>query len=350
MSVSPSATPTTSDVEPQPPSDALARAAAQTRRTRRAKRIEAGALPLAWLLVATVFSILEPDAFFSWSNVASLLASQTVLVVVTLALIVPLNTGDFDLSVASVVGLSAVTIAILNVNKGWPILAAIAAAICLGLLIGLINGALTVLLGIESLIVTLGMSTIVSGITLWISDARTITGVSQSLIDAVIRTRLFGIPLEFYYGLALTVVLWYVFTFTPVGQRLVVVGRNREVARLSGIRVGAIRWGAMATSATIAAFGGVLIVGTSGSAGPATGLDLLLPAFAAAFLGSTTIKPGKFNPWGTMIAAYFLVTGITGLQLLGGQSFVQNLFYGGALIIAVAFSQILKIRRERRRT
>jgi ribose transport system permease protein len=328
----------------------LARAAAQTRRARRAKRLEAGALPLAWLVVATVFSILEPEAFFSWSNVASLLASQTVLVVVTLALIVPLNTGDFDLSVASVVGLSAVTIAILNVNKGWPLLAAIAAALCLGLVIGLINGALTVLLGIESLIVTLGMSTIVSGITLWISDARTITGVSQSLIDAVIRTRLFGIPLEFYYGLALTVVLWYVFTFTPVGQRLVVVGRNREVARLSGIRVGAIRWGAMATSATIAAFGGVLIVGTSGSAGSATGLDLLLPAFAAAFLGSTTIKPGKFNPWGTMIAAYFLVTGITGLQLLGGQSFVQNLFYGGALILAVAFSQILKIRRERRRT
>ncbi len=348
MTTSPAGTSSTSELEQQPSADTTT-AAAQSRRTRRAKRVEAWALPLVWLIVATVFSILEPQAFFSWTNVSSLLASQTVLVVVTLALIVPLSTGDFDLSVGSVAGLSAVTIAILNVNHGWPILGAIAAAICLGLVIGLINGALTVVLGIQSLIVTLGMSTIVSGITLWISDARTITGVSQSLIDAVIRTRLLGIPLEFYYGLALAFVLWYVFQFTPVGQRLVIVGRNAEVARLSGIRVGAIRWGAMATSATIAAFGGVLIVGTSGSAGPATGLDLLLPAFAAAFLGSTTIKPGRFNPWGTMIAAYFLVTGITGLQLLGGQSFVQNLFYGGALITAVAFSQILRLRRERRR-
>ncbi|GAB6902563.1 ABC transporter permease [Kineosporia succinea] len=332
-----------------PPADAPDRAAEKARRLRRAKRLEAAALPLAWLVVFTVFSVLEPEAFFSWSTISSLLASQTVLVVITLALIVPLTTGDFDLSVGSVVGLSAVTIALLNVNHGWPILAAIAAALVIGLVIGAINGALTVLLGIESLIVTLGMSTMVTGITLWASDASTITGVSQSLIDAVIRTRLAGIPVVFYYGILLTAAIWYVFQYTPLGQRLLVVGRNREVARLSGIRVGTLRWGALVTSATIAAFGGVLVVGTSGSAGPSTGLDLLLPAFAAAFLGSTTIRPGRFNPWGTVIAAYFLVTGITGLQLLGGQSFVQNLFYGGALIVAVAFSQILKMRRERRR-
>lgn len=322
-------------------------AEAAPRRRSATGRLEAMALPIAWVVVATVFSILKPEAFFSWSNVASLLASQAVLVVVTLALVVSLTTGDFDLSVASVVGLSAVTIAILNVNKGWPVGIAIVVAMAIGLLIGLVNGALTVLLGIESLIVTLGMSTVVSGVMLWVSDARTITGVSPDLIRLVIRTRLLGIPLEFFYGLLIAVVIWYVYQYTPLGQRLIVVGRNREVARLSGIRVDAIRWGALATSSLIASFGGVLIVGTSGSAGPATGLDLLLPAFAAAFLGSTTIKPGRFNPWGTMIAVYFLVTGITGLQLMGGQSFVQNLFYGFALILAVAFSQIIKRRRAR---
>jgi ribose transport system permease protein len=169
--------------------------------------------------------------------------------------------------------------------------------------------------------------------------------VSAGLIDFVIRRRLLGIPYEFYYGLALVAILWYVFRYTPLGQRLLVVGRGREVARLSGIRVGRIRLGAMVASATIASIGGVLIVGTSGSAGPTTGIDLLLPAFAAAFLGSTTIKPGRFNPWGTAIAVYFLVTGITGLQLLGAESFVQNLFYGAALIGAVAFSQVVKKRR-----
>lgn len=308
-------------------------------------RLEAMALPLAWLTVIVLFSILETDTFFTWANAASILASQAVLVVVTLGLIVPLVAGDLDLSIGSVVGMSALIIAILNVQYGWNIWAAIVVALVAGMVVGLANGLLAVLLGIDSLIVTLGMSTLLAGVALWVSDANTIIGVDQTLIDVVISYRLFGIPLEFYYAIGFALVLWYVFAFTPLGQRLLVVGRNREVARLSGMRVSTLRIGALVTSALVAALGGVLIAGTSGSAGPTTGLDLLLPAFAAAFLGSTTIKPGRFNPWGTVIAVYFLVTGITGLQLLGLQSFVQNIFYGGALILAVSFSQIIRRRR-----
>lgn len=315
------------------------------RRLRPSGRLEAMALPLTWLAVIIVFSIIETDTFFTSANAASILASQAVLVVVTLGLIVPLIAGDFDLSIGSVVGTSALLIAILNVQQGWNIWAAILVALVAGIVVGLVNGMLTVLLGIDSLIVTLGMSTLLSGMTLWISGANTITGVDQTLIDIVITYRLFGIPLEFYYAIIFALILWYVFAFTPLGQRLLVVGRNREVARLSGMRVSTLRIGALVTSAFVAALGGVLIAGTSGSAGPTTGVDLLLPAFAAAFLGSTTIKPGRFNPWGTVIAVYFLVTGITGLQLLGLQSFVQNLFYGGALILAVSFSQIIRRRR-----
>jgi ribose transport system permease protein len=318
------------------------------RRRRPTGRLEAMALPLAWLVVIVVFSILETDTFFTWANAASILASQAVLVVVTLGLIVPLIAGDFDLSIGSVVGTSALIIAILNVQLGWNIWAAIAVALLAGIAVGLANGLLAVLLGIDSLIVTLGMSTLLAGVALWVSGANTIIGVDQTLIDVVISYRLLGIPLEFYYAIGFALVLWYVFAFTPLGQRLLVVGRNREVARLSGMRVSTLRIGALVTSAFVAALGGVLIAGTSGSAGPTTGLDLLLPAFAAAFLGSTTIKPGRFNAWGTVIAVYFLVTGITGLQLLGLQSFVQNIFYGGALILAVSFSQIIRRRRMKR--
>jgi ribose transport system permease protein len=300
-------------------------------------RLEALALPIIWLVMIVAFSVIETSTFFTAANASSILASQAVLVVVTLGLIVPLIAGDFDLSVGSVVGTSALTIAILNVQLHWPIEVAILVALAVGVVTGLINGILMVALGIESLIVTLGMSTLLSGITLWVSNANTITGVSQSLIDLVITDRFLGIPLEFYYAMFIAFVVWYVFAFTPLGQRLLVVGRNREVARLSGMRVSALRIGAMVTSAFVAALG---------SAGPTTGFDLLLPAFAAAFLGSTTIEPGRFNPWGTVIAVYFLVTGITGLQLLGLASFVQNLFYGGALILAVSFSQIIKRRRR----
>jgi ribose transport system permease protein len=310
--------------------------------------LEAMALPIAWLAIIVIFGILRPETFLTSANLSSILASQAVLVVVTLGLIIPLTAGDYDLSVASVVGLSAMLLAILNVNRGWPVGVALAVSLGAGLLVGLINGALVVLFAIDSLIVTLGMSTFVTGVVLWMSGSNTVSGVSPSLVDPVIVWRLLGIPFEFYYALAVAVVVWYVFGYTPVGRRLLVVGRGREVARLSGIRVGAVRWGALVCSALLAAFGGILYAGTSGAAGPSSGLELLLPAFAAAFLGATTIRPGRFNAWGTLIAVYFLVTGITGLQLMGAESYVQNLFYGAALILAVAFSQFVRRRRARR--
>jgi ribose transport system permease protein len=310
--------------------------------------LEALALPIAWVAVVIVFGILKPDTFLTGANLSSILASQAVLVVVTLALIIPLTAGDYDLSVASVVGLSAMLVAILNVNLGWPVGLALLSALGAGLLVGLVNGALVVLLQIDSLIVTLGMSTFVTGIVLWISGSNTVSGVSQNLVQPIIVRRLAGVPLEFYYALAVAVVVWYVFRYMPIGRRLLVVGRGREVARLSGIRVGTVRWGALTCSAVIAAFGGILYAGTSGAAGPSSGLELLLPAFAAAFLGATTIQPGRFNAWGTLIAVYFLVTGITGLQLMGAESYVQNLFYGAALILGVAFSQVVRKRRAAR--
>jgi ribose transport system permease protein len=310
-----------------------------------AGKLEAYALLIAWLGIIIVFCFVKPETFAQWSNVSSILASNAILVVITLALIIPLTTGDFDLSVASVAGLSAVTVAQLNVNLGWPLWSAILAAFAVAFLVGAINGGLIVLLGIESLIVTLGMSTIITGVMLWVTDARTVTGVDPALVDMVIRNRFLGIPFIFYYALILTFIIWYIFQFTPLGQRLLVAGRNRDVARLAGIRVGLLRWGAMVAASLIAALAGILIVGLSGSAGPSTGLDYLLPAFAAAFLGSTAIRPGRFNAWGTFVAVYFLVTGITALQLLGAKTFVQYLFYGTALILAVALSQHIKRRR-----
>lgn len=307
--------------------------------------LEAIALPLAWVAVIIIFGFLKPETFLSSANLSSILASQAILVVVALGLIIPLTAGDYDLSIASVVLLSASLVAILNATMGWPIWLAILVAFSGGLIVGLINGALVILIGIDSLIVTLGMGTFVTGFVQFIGGSNTISGISDSLVNAVIVWRFLGIPLSFYYAMVVALLAWYVFTYTPVGRRLLVVGRGREVARLSGIRVGAVRWGSLVAASMLAAFAGVLYAGTSGAASPTSGLELLLPAFAAAFLGATAINPGRFNAWGTVVAVYFLVTGITGLQLLGAQSYVQNLFYGAALIFAVTLSQFVRKRR-----
>jgi ribose transport system permease protein len=191
-------------------------------------------------------------------------------------------------------------------------------------------------------VITLGTGTVVAGIVLWISDSRTIGGISDDLVNPVIVHKLLGVPLAFYYGVVLCALVWYAFELTAHGRRLLFVGRSREVARTSGVRVGRVRVAAFLASGTISALAGVLYAGTTGGADPSSGATFLLPAFAAAFLGATSIVPGRFNPWGSLIAVYFLATGITGLQLHGARSFVQQLFYGGALVAAVVLSRLVR--------
>ena len=308
--------------------------------------IERIALLVALVVLAAVFAVLEPDTFFTWSNLSSTLGSQAVLVVLTLGLMVPLTANDFDVSIAYVLTLSSMLIAVLNVNDNWPMGWAIVAALVMGLMIGAVNAMFVLVFRIHSLIVTLGTGTFLHGVTLWISDSQTISGLSPSLIQYVIVDRLFGIPLEFYYALLLCFALWYVFEHTAIGRQVLFVGRGREVARLSGVNTDRVRAWCLVTSSLMGTLCGVLYAGTQGAADPSSGSSYLLPAFAAVFLGSTSIVPGRFNPWGSLVAVYFLVTGITGLMFLGVNSFVQDMFYGGALVLAVTLSQLVRGRQE----
>ncbi len=329
-----------------PPS--ISQVAATPTRGRRpirwARLAEALALVAAMILLTGVFGLLEPRAFLSWGNLSSMLGSQAVLVVLSLALIVPLTAGDFDLSIASTLTLSAMLIAVLNTQYGWSILAAMLVALAAGGVIGVVNAGFILYFRIPSLIVTLGTGTFINGLVLWVSGSNTIGGVDNALVDWVVGRRLLGIPLAFYYALLLCVALWYMFEHTALGRQLIFVGRGREVSRLSGIRVERVRFGCLVASGVISAATGVMYAGTIGAADPTSGTSFLLPAFAAAFLGATSITPGRFNAWGTLVAVYFLVIGITGLTMLGIQTFVQNLFYGGALVLAVALSQLVRKR------
>jgi len=303
----------------------------------------------ALIVVIIVFGALKPDTFLATATLQGILGSQAVLVVLTCALIIPLTAGDYDLSVAGVLLLAQMMIGVLDAQHHLPIALVVVLCLLAGATVGLLNGGFILIFGVDSLVVTLGTGTILSGVVLWIGNSTTISGISSGLTDWVIVNRLLGVPLAFYYGLALTIGLWYFMEYTVAGRRLLFVGRGRVVSRLSGLRVTRVRWGALVASSTIAAAAGVIYAGTTGAADPVSGQAFLLPAFAAAFLGSTSILPGKFNSWGSFVAVYFLVAGTTGLTMLGAQSYVQDLFYGGALVIAVCasrFSQRKEIRES----
>jgi len=308
------------------------------------------ALVAVWAVLVVVLSLVLGDSFLNWNNFGSMFSSQTVLLFLALALLPPLTAGDFDLSVAGVLTMSGVLLANLTVNEGWSLAPAILVTLAMAAGIGLFNGLLIVLFDIESLIVTLGTSTFLTGTALWVTQGSIISGVPEELTEWTLGRDVAGISVQFYYGILLAAILWFVLEFTPTGRRLLFVGRGRTVAQLTGVKVGRMRVGALVLSAFLAGLAGVVYVGTTGGADPVSGASFLFPAFAAVFLGSTTFRPGRFNAFGTVIALYFLVTGITGLQQLGAETYVQNLFYGSALLLAVVVSSVVRKRRERAST
>lgn len=311
------------------------------------RETERFALLGVWLVLIVFFIFMLPQTFPSVANLSNMLGSQAVLLILALGLLFPLRAGDLDLSVASVLTLSAVTLASLNVNFGWPVWAAAMVGVLSGVVVGAVNGFIVTKFDIDPLIVTLGIGTLVVGVAYIVSDSRTITGVDPAWSDVILAKPFWGIPVDFYYAVALCFLVWYLFERTAFGQRLLFVGQNKDVARLNGVAVNKLRWISLIVSGGIAGVAGVVYVGTTGSADPVSGAGFLLPAFAAAFLGSTTIRVGRFNAWGTLIAVYFLVTGITGLQLMGAQQYVQQLFYGGGLVIAVVLSKVVRNRTEK---
>jgi ribose transport system permease protein len=300
-------------------------------------------LIVALVACIVVFSILRPDTFFTTENLQTTLGSQAILLILTLALLLPFTAGEFDLSVAGVMGIANIMVGWLTVEHGWPLAAALVAAVAAGAAIGLVNAALVVGVGVDSIIVTLGSGTLLLGAGMGINP-EIVPNISTTLVDAA-RTEFLGVQLIFFYGLALTIVLWYVFSHTPLGRYLYFVGAGRDVARLAGLRVNRLRVGALVGCSTLAAVAGVLLAGSLGGSDPNVAPGYLLPAFAGAFLGSTAIHPGRFNPWGAFIAVYFLVTGITGLQLMGLSGWIEQVFYGGSLVLAVTLSRLAARRR-----
>ncbi len=305
-------------------------------------------LILVWALAIAVFGALRPHTFLTVTTFSGMFGLNATLAILALGLILVLRVGEFDLSIAANLVVSSEVMGILNAQHHVSLLLAMIVAIVVGGAIGAFNAFIILKFKIDSFIATLGMGSVLSGIALWITGGTALTGLSQALVNGVVIRRLFGISYEFYYSLVLMMVLWYVFRYTSIGRRLLFVGKNREVARLSGVHVSRIRFGAFTVAGMIGALAGIVYSGTSGTTNPSAGLVYLLPAYAAAFLGATCIDIGDFNPIGTVVAVFFLVTGVQGLAMLGVGNFVQDIFYGVALILSVAGSQYLARSKARR--
>lgn len=290
-----------------------------------------------WILFIVVFGIWVPSEFLTTSTLHSVAAQQAVTGMIGLAVLIPLAAGLYDLSVGATANVSGILAIVLMNNHHWAWVPAVLAGILVAVAIGSVNSFIVVKLGVNSFIATLGMGSILSAVEVIISSNSQPIPPTSTAWNNFTQTTVFGFQIIVLYLLILAIVLWWLTAHTPVGRYLYAIGGNTEAARLSGVRIQRYTTFALITSATIAGLAGVMF---SSLNGPSLnfGGTLLLPAFAAAFLGSTQLIPGRFNVWGTLLAIYVLATGVEGLQLVSGASWLSDMFNGVALIIAVALS------------
>jgi ribose transport system permease protein len=286
------------------------------------------------------FSLAEPSTFPHVDEFKTIVSTQSVLAILALGVVIPLVVGEFDLSVGNNLSFTAVLSAVL-VSHGMGVLPAILVSLLAGAAIGVINALLIVGVRISSFIATLGTGVLLAGFTTWVSGGVTVfEGIGPSFTNLGNEDLFNFLPIGGLYVIVLAIVLWYLLERTSLGRQLYAVGLGRQAALLAGIRTNRRIVLAFVLSGIVAAAAGVLHTANLGSASPGVGGSFLLPAFAAAFVGQTTIRAGRPNIPGTIVGVFLLAVGISGLQLMGAPSYVSELFNGSALIVAVGLSRL----------
>ena len=311
--------------------------------------IERFTLPGLFALVLIFFSAWSTTGhlFGTAANFQEVASNYVYIGILTLASLIPLVCGEFDFSVGQNAGFTQIVVATAMARFHVPLPFAVLLAIAFGALVGLNNGNVVARLGVNSLIVTLGTSGILLGVVEWYTNGQSISlGISQSLLNFGSRNW-GGVPEVVYLLVVVALIVYYLLEHTPYGRYLTSIGSNARAARLVGLRVDRLKLSAFVFSGALAGIAGVLLVAKNGSASPEAGsVTDTLAALAAAYLGATSIRPGRFNVPGAMLAVYFIGFSVAGLAIAGVQSWVSQVFSGGALFVAVVISTVIGRRRS----
>ena len=300
-------------------------------------------LVLAAMIIAV--SMLRPGTFPTTSNAINVLNQSALTSLIAMGLTLPLIAGEFDLSVgygASLCGVVACEL----MRHGLAIPAAFSAAVAAGAVIGLLNGLIVTRIGVNAMVATLGVGTMVVGINYAIAG-----GVPVALSNPVSFINLtlgkfLGIPYPVYAMLLLALVLWVLLNRTVIGQSMQAVGGNPVAARMCGLRVDRARVTAFVAAGICAAITGVLLASRTGSAAVDGGDSYLLSAFAACFFGSAVLRDGQFHIIGTLIGVITVAVGFNAMALIGMSTYWQYLFQGALLILGVGVGTLARGHRS----
>jgi len=298
------------------------------------------------LVLIGVFSVLRPDTFFTSVNFQAITSARAVVALLALAVMIPLAANEFDLSVGYAIGLGHILVVGLQVRLQLPWQVAALLVVLAGAAVGAINGVLVTRFRISSFIATLGVGTFVYGISQWYTGGEQIVGRKFPSGFLLLSENIGPVPVGLILVLAIGFALWIIFEYMVLGRFLYVIGSNQRAADLTGIPSARYKFLAFVASGTLTGIAGV-VLGSELRVGQSTvGADFLLPAFAGALLGATSVRPGRVNVWGTLLAVSVLAVAVSGLQHLGADFYVEPLFNGAMLVLAVGLAEYARRRRE----
>lgn len=300
------------------------------------------------LLMIVAFSILAPRAFPTVYNFTNVLNQTSLAMIIAGGLTLAVIVGELDLSIGFAASMHGVLVTGLIVSNQLPIPVAILIVVALGGLIGVVNGLIVTKARVNSVIATLGVGTILTGLSFAYSAGVPITaGVPEAFLQVSLGRWLFGIPNNIIIMVLVLGSLWVLVERTALGQEIQAVGGNPAAARLAGINVDRIKILGFVISGMCAALTGILLASRLGSGTTSAADSYLLTAFAAVFLGSATLRDGEFHVFGTFIGTLIIAFGFNGLNMFGAPTYSQYIFQGAILIIAVGLSSLGRILAQR---
>lgn len=295
-----------------------------------------------------IFSALRPDVFATSQNFFNILNQVSILGIIALGLTVALVQGLFDLSLAGMATLGGF-LACKWLAEGTitsPALAVVA-VLALALVIGAFSGAVVAYGGVSAFIATLAVGSILTGVVLGVSKSQTIlSGIPDGFL-IMGQGKIGPIPLPVVFLVVVALILYVFLEQTQTGRHMYAIGGNSETARLSGIPVKRYALLALGISAMCAALGGMIVAANLGVGRPqGVGDTYLLDAFAAAFIGASTLRPGRFHILGTVIGVLLIGVINNGLSILGVETFWQYAVRGIILLLAVFGASFIVARRR----
>jgi ribose transport system permease protein len=297
------------------------------------------------LVLILLFSLLLPDTFPTILNLRSIISDKAIIVLLSLGVMIPMSAGRIDLTVGYGIVLWHILAISLQTLYDFHWISAVLIVLALGGIMGVLNGLLVEVAKIDSFIATLGTGTVLYALALWHTGGRQIVGVLPKDFYALSTTMVFGLPITGYYVIAIALTMWVIYEYLPIGRYLYAIGASPKAAALNGIPVRKYVMASFIASGLLTALAGVLLASKLRIGQASVGLEFLLPALVGAFLGSTTIKPGRVNVWGTMVGIIILAVGISGIQQFGGSFWVEPMFNGVTLIVAIGIAGYAQRRK-----